>query len=70
MSTRYVFVVRGRIPESWTAEFDHLDIRPQADGTTAIEGPVTDQSCLFGHLHRIESLGLTLVSVNPAGGAA
>ena len=67
MSTRYTIVVQGRLPEYWGSEFDHLTVRPLADGTTALEGPVTDQSCLFGHIRKIEGLGLTLISLQPTG---
>jgi hypothetical protein len=35
----------------------------QADGTTLLSGPVSDQPALFGILRRVRDLGLTLVSV-------
>ena len=65
MSTRYTFIVRGRLPEIWTPEFEHLTVHPLGDGTTALEGPVRDQSCLYGHIRRMEGLGLCLISAMP-----
>ena len=67
---RFEIRISGWLADHWSTRFDGLSIRRLADGDTALEGEVPDQSALFGVLHTIESLGLTIVSVRsaPAGG--
>ena len=55
--------IGGRIDPEWTAWFEGLAIDPQADGTTILQGEVTDQSALYGILARLRDLGLELLSV-------
>jgi hypothetical protein len=62
-SSRYRIRVRGHLAPRWTARFDGMDLVPQDDGTTVIDGPVADQSALHGLLRTISDLGLPLVSV-------
>ena len=68
MDRRYTILVRGRLAEHWSGQFGALSVVPNADGTTALTGPIRDQSELHGHLRRIEDLGLTLVSIGEEGG--
>jgi hypothetical protein len=59
----YEIRIKGHLDERWTARFDGLSMRLEADGTTVISGPVPDQSALHGLLQRIRDMGLPLVSV-------
>jgi hypothetical protein len=59
----YEIRVKGRLDRRWTDRFDGLSVRYEADGTTVITGPVTDQAALHGLLHRVRDLGIPLVSV-------
>jgi hypothetical protein len=61
----YRIVVRAEIGERFAAAFDEMDVRI-GGGLTIITGEVVDQSHLHGILDRIRSLGLELVSVEPA----
>ncbi len=55
------------IRESLSAEcldwFEGMQLVIQADGSTLLTGPVSDQSALLGLLNKVAALGLTLVSV-------
>ncbi len=59
----YEIRVRGQLPSRWAAWFDGLNVTAEADGTTAIRGPVTDQAALHGLLGRVRDIGLPLVSL-------
>src|SRR4051794_40002890 len=61
----YAIRVKGHLAERWTAWFDDMTLTRQADGTTVLDGPVTDQSALHGLLRKVSDLGLPLVSVTP-----
>lgn len=62
-ATRYEIRIHGRLDARWTARFDGLSMRHEADGTTVLSGPVTDQAALHGLLSRVRDLGLPLISV-------
>jgi hypothetical protein len=59
---RFEIRVSGWLAEHWAVRFDGMKLR-QTDGDTVLEGEVPDQSALFGVLHTIENLGLTVISV-------
>ena len=61
-SSSYRIVVRGRLSERLAGAFDGMTLEP-GDGTTALVGPVSDQSHLFGVLERVHALGLELLRV-------
>ncbi|WP_217913519.1 hypothetical protein [Miltoncostaea marina] len=61
----YEIRVAGRLPDRWAAWFDGLSVSAEADGTTAIRGPVADQAALHGLLDRVRDLGLPLVALTP-----
>jgi hypothetical protein len=63
---RYEIRVIGHLAPRWARSFDGMTLTAQHDGTTVIEGPVTDQSALHGLLRTLSDLGLPLVSVRPA----
>jgi hypothetical protein len=60
----YEIRVKGRLAPRWSAWFDGLTIDTDTpDGTTAISGPIVDQSALHGLLTKLRDIGLTLVSL-------
>lgn len=60
---RYEIRIAGHLDPRWSAWFDGLTPRREADGTTVIVGPVADQAALHGLLQRVRDLGTPLVSV-------
>ncbi|WP_427886216.1 hypothetical protein ACQHIV_26750 [Kribbella sp. GL6] len=63
----YELRVAGRIDPHWSGWFADFTVTAQPDGTTTLRGTIADQSELHGVLARIRDLGLTLISVVPAG---
>lgn len=59
----YEIRLQGRLDTRWSTWLDGMDITPDADGTTTLHGPVTDQSALHGLLARLRDIGLPLLSV-------
>ena len=60
---RFQIRVSGWLADHWAARFEGIDLRQLAEGDTVLEGEVPDQSALFGVLHLIETLGLTVICV-------
>jgi hypothetical protein len=60
---RYEIRVSGHLTSRWGAWFDGMTLTRHDDGTTAIDGTVTDQAALHGLLRKLNDLGLPLVSV-------
>jgi hypothetical protein len=69
MTKHYEIRLAGRLDARWAAWFDGMTVTTEADGTTAIVGPVVDQAALHGHLQRVRDLGLSLVSVHTTSGS-
>ena len=63
-SAWYEIRLQGRLDPRWTAWFDGMTLRADADGTTVIRGHVADQAALHGLLQRLRDLGLPLLSVD------
>jgi len=66
--TVYEIKVKGYLEERWADRFGGMTFTHEADGTTALQGIVTDQAALHGLLEGIRDLGLPLVSlrqINP-----
>jgi hypothetical protein len=59
----YQITVKGHLNPNWADWFDGLTITPLPNGTTAISGPVVDQSALHGLLRKVRDLGVPLLSV-------
>ena len=59
----YRIRVEGLLGPGWSDWFDDLAVSPSDDGDTLLTGCLADQAALFGILHKIRDLGLTLVSV-------
>ena len=61
----YRIVVRGLITERLARTYEGMNIEP-GEATSALVGPVKDQSHLMGILQAVDSLGLELISAAPA----
>jgi hypothetical protein len=61
----YRIEVKGHLDLTWLDWFEGLTIVNQENGKAVLSGPLPDQAALHGVLARINSLGLTLISVNP-----
>jgi hypothetical protein len=64
-SPRYEIRIKGHLAARWAAWFDGMTLTTHGDGTTVLEGLVTDQAALHGLLHKVSDLGLPLISVTP-----
>lgn len=60
--------VEGRFDHRQADWFEGFDIEPVGEGDTVLTGPLPDQAALHGLLKKLRDLGISLVSVNPAGG--
>ena len=58
----YQIRVRGALDPHWSEWFDGMAISCDS-GDTLLIGPLADQAALYGVLHRIRDLGLTLLAV-------
>jgi hypothetical protein len=47
----------------WSDWFYGFEIAPQDDGTTVLQGPISDQAALHGALNKIRDIGLSIISV-------
>jgi hypothetical protein len=63
----YEIRVKGHLAPRWADWFDGMTLTSQQDGTTVLDGPVTDQAGLHGLLRRLGDLGLPLVSLSSSG---
>ena len=61
--TSYEIRVEGGLDEDWVDWFDGMVITLEANGDTALVGPVSDQAALHGLFKKVRDLGLTLLSV-------
>jgi hypothetical protein len=64
--TFYRIRVKGHLDASLADWFEGLTISNLENGEATLSGSLPDQAALHGILNRISSLGLTLISVNPA----
>jgi hypothetical protein len=65
--TSYVLRVQGHLDPRWSDYLAGLRITHEAGGDSTLSGPLPDQAALHGVLAAIRDLGMTLISVNPAG---
>jgi hypothetical protein len=61
--SRYAVRLAGHLHPRWAARFDGMTLRHLDDGTTVLEGEVTDQAALHNLLRSLGDLGLPLVSL-------
>jgi hypothetical protein len=62
-SITYEIRLSGRLDARRASRFEPLALRHDADGTTVLSGPITDQAALHGLLQRVRDLGIPLVSI-------
>jgi hypothetical protein len=62
----YEIRIHGHLQHDWSAWFEGFSVTNLADGDALLCGWVIDQAALHGVLEKIRSLGLSLVSLNPA----
>ena len=58
----YELVIRGELDDRYAVLFEGMRME-RVEGTTVITGPVRDKAQLYGHIERIEELGLELLSM-------
>ncbi len=63
MHTNYQLRIKGHLDPSWADWFENLTMTPCEDGTMFLEGPIRDQSALYGILLVLRDLGVELISV-------
>lgn len=62
----YCIRVKGHLPKGWSELFEGMEIRPDEGGETLLTGMVQDQAALYGLVAKLQSLGVSLVAINPA----
>ena len=62
-SGRYAVRLAGHLHPRWAARFDGMTLTHFEDGTTVLEGDITDQAALHGVIRTVRDLGLPLVSL-------
>ena len=67
VAPHYEIRVTGHLAARWADWFDGMTLTAHEDGTTVLDGPITDQAALHGLLRRLSDLGLPLVSLNSSG---
>nr|WP_246046390.1 hypothetical protein [Thermosporothrix hazakensis] len=55
--------IKGHLDSSWQEWFEDLQLLPQASGKTLLCGSLPDQAALYRVLHKMNSLGLILLSL-------
>jgi hypothetical protein len=59
----YHLRVEGHLDQYWAPWFGDLTLTQESDGTTSLNGVISDQAELHGMLIKIRDLGVTLISV-------
>jgi hypothetical protein len=59
----YEIRLQGHLEPRWATWFDGMTLTTDPDGSTALRGPVVDQSALHGVLARLRDLGVPLISL-------
>jgi hypothetical protein len=59
----YEIRIEGQLTERWSDWLGGLAISAEANGETALRGPLPDQAALLGVLTQLHALNLTLISV-------
>jgi len=62
--TCYEIRIKGHLANSWEDWFGGLTIKNLENGDAVLRGYLPDQAALYGILNRVNSLNLTLISVN------
>ena len=64
---RYELRIEGHLDQRWSAWFGGLALVHEDDGTTILRGAVTEQAELHRVRAKVRDLGITLISITPAG---
>jgi RimJ/RimL family protein N-acetyltransferase len=64
MSTSYEIRIDGQLDPHWSTRLGGLTITHRPDGTTALTGPIADQSALHGVLSSLRDLAAPLLSID------
>jgi hypothetical protein len=67
--TVYEIRLKGHLDDRWSDQREGLSVTREASGDTVLTVPVVDQAALHGLLRKLRDLGVSLVSINPAGPA-
>jgi hypothetical protein len=59
----YQICIAETLDAGWAVWFEGLALAPLPEGGTALHGQVVDQAALHGLLNKVQSLNLTLLSV-------
>jgi hypothetical protein len=67
----YTICLAGHLDPRWVAIFAGFSMSHDYDGeqrpVTLLHGPVADSAALYGLVSRLRDLGVTLISLQPAG---
>jgi len=63
----YQIRVKGHLEDPSPDGYEGLTVTLEETGDTLLTVPVVDQAALHGLLRKLRDLGVTLVSINPAG---
>jgi hypothetical protein len=66
---QYRIILEGELSRRFVNEFQGMNLE-SGGGKTLLWGEIVDQSHLHGVLHRVEDLGLTLLSVSEVPGGS
>lgn len=64
----YEIRIEGHLDDHWSGRLGGMRITREADGTTTLAGPVTDQAHLYGVLGGLRDIGATLLSLTTRAG--
>ena len=68
MAEIYEIRVQGHLSRKFDQYFNGMEVVRQMDGTTTIVGEVVDQSALHSLLFKLNSMNISLISVNMLAG--
>jgi hypothetical protein len=61
----YQIRIKGHLDATLAGRFEYLEISNLEGGDAVLSGHIQDQAALQGILSQINSLGLSLISLNP-----
>ena len=59
----YEIRIKGHLDDRWADRFEGLNFTHESDGTTTLDGLLTDQAALHGVLNGFRDLGLPIISI-------
>ncbi len=61
----YCIRVKGYLPPGWSELLEGMEVQQEPGGNTLLSGFVKDQAALYGLINKLQSIGVTLISINP-----